>query len=221
MIGKTVSHYHITKQLGAGGMGIVYEAVDLKLDRPVALKFLPPELTRDSEAKARFVQEAKAASALDHPNVCTIYEINETDEGQMFIAMACYEGETLKERIAQGPVPVPDALDIIQQMGGGLAKAHEQGIVHRDIKPANIFLTSDGLVKILDFGLAKLSGQTRMTKTGTTLGTVAYMSPEQARGEETDHRTDLWCVGVLLYEMLAGQLPPSKASMSRESSTRF
>ena len=207
MIGKTVSHYKIIRELGAGGMGVVYEAVDTKLDRTVALKFLPSESTRDPEAKARFVHEAKAASAIDHPNVCNIYEIDETEDGHLFLAMACYEGETLKDRIARGPLPIDDALDITRQVAEGLTKAHERDIVHRDIKPANIFIINDGVVKILDFGLAKLSGLTQLTKTGTTMGTGHYMSPEQASGRETDHRTDLWSLGVLLYEMLTGQVP--------------
>jgi len=207
MIGRTVSHYQITRQLGAGGMGVVYEAVDTKLDRTVALKFLPPEFTDNSEAKARFVLEARTASALDHPNVCSIYEIDETDDGQLFIAMACYEGETLKERIAGKPLPLAQIVDITRQVLQGLAKAHAQGIVHRDIKPANIFVTTDGLVKILDFGLAKLAGLTRRTRTGMILGTAAYMSPEQARGAQVDHRTDLWSLGVVLFEMLTGKTP--------------
>ncbi|MCP4573675.1 MAG: protein kinase [bacterium] len=207
MIGRTVSHYRIVSQLGAGGMGVVYEALDLKLDRTVALKFLPPESTRDPQARIRFVNEARAASALDHPNICTVYEIDETEDGQSFIAMACYEGETLKDRIARGPLPLDQALDVAHRIAGGLAKAHERGIVHRDIKPANIFLTGDGMVKVLDFGLAKLSKETRVTQTGATLGTVDYMSPEQAQGGEADHRTDLWCLGAVLYEMVTG-LPP-------------
>jgi serine/threonine protein kinase/Flp pilus assembly protein TadD len=207
MIGKTISHYRITEKLGEGGMGVVYEAVDTKLDRTIALKFLPPESTRDPDAKARFIHEAKAASALDHPNVCNIHEIDSTDDGQLFIVMARYEGETLKDRIAQGPLPIDEAVDITRQVAEGLAKAHEREIVHRDIKPANIFLTNDGLVKILDFGLAKLVKGTKVTKTGTTLGTAGYMSPEQARGEAADHRTDLWCLGVVLYEMVTGRLP--------------
>ncbi|MBD3852559.1 MAG: protein kinase, partial [Acidobacteria bacterium] len=197
----------ITRELGAGGMGVVYEAVDTKLDRTVAIKFLPPESTRNPDAKARFVHEAKAASALDHNNVCVIHEIDETDDGQLFLVMARYEGETLKDRIERGPLPLSDALDITRQVAEGLTKAHERDIVHRDIKPANIFITEDGVVKILDFGLAKLAGQTLLTKTGTTLGTAGYMSPEQARGDETDQRTDLWCLGVVLYEMMTGQLP--------------
>jgi serine/threonine protein kinase len=207
MIGQTISHYKILEKLGEGGMGVVYKAEDTKLGRKVALKFLPPYLTRDSEAKTRFTQEAKAASALDHPNVCTIYEVGETGEGQLFIAMACYEGEILKERIARGPLPLEEAIDIAQQIGRGLTKAHAKEIVHRDIKPANIFVTDDGLVKILDFGLAKLVGQTRLTRKGTTMGTVAYMSPEQAHSEEVDHRTDVWSLGVVLYEMVTGELP--------------
>jgi serine/threonine-protein kinase len=144
---------------------------------------------------------------LDHNNVCVIYEIDEAEDGQLFLAMACYEGETLKKRIERGPLPLDDALDITRQVAEGLTKAHERDIVHRDIKPANIFITEDGVVKILDFGLAKLAGQTLLTKTGTTLGTAGYMSPEQARGDETDQRTDLWCLGVVLYEMMTGQLP--------------
>ncbi len=207
MIGKTVSHYKITRELGAGGMGVVYEAVDTKLDRTVALKFLPPESTRDPDAKARFVHEAKAASALDHHNVCTIHEIDETEDGQLFLAMACYEGETLKDRIDSGPLPLDDALDIARQVAEGLVKAHERDIVHRDIKPANIFITNDGVVKILDFGLVKLAGQTRMTQENTTLGTVSYMSPEQTQGGDVDQRTDLWSLGVVLYEMLSGEPP--------------
>jgi len=207
VIGQTVSHYRITRQLGAGGMGVVYEAVDTKLDRLVALKFLPPESTRDPDAKARFIHEAKAASALDHPNICTIHEIDETEDDQLFIAMACYVGETLKERIARGPLPLDEAIDIAQQVTRGLAQAHGQGIVHRDIKPANIFRTTDGLVKVVDFGLAKLAGQTRLTKTGSTMGTVAYMSPQQARGETVDARSDLFSVGVVLYELVTGHLP--------------
>jgi serine/threonine protein kinase/tetratricopeptide (TPR) repeat protein len=207
VIGKTISHYRITRELGAGGMGVVYEAVDTRLDRRVALKFLPPESTRDPDAKARFVHEAKAVSAIDHPNVCNIYEIDETDDGQLFLALACYEGETLKERIARGPLPIAEALDIARQVAAGLKEAHASDIVHRDIKPANIFLTKSGMVKILDFGLAKLSGLTQLTKTGTTMGTGHYMSPEQAAGDEADFRTDLWSLGVVIYEMIAGRVP--------------
>ena len=206
MIGQTISHYRITEKLGEGGMGVVYKAEDTKLDRTVALKFLAPELTREPSAKTRFIHEAKAAAALSHSNICTIYEVDEF-EGQSFIAMECCEGETLKERIARGPLKLEEAVGIAQQVAQGLAKAHEQDIVHRDIKPANILLTAEGDAKIADFGLAKLGEQTRLTKAGTTVGTVAYMSPEQARGEAVDHRADIWAFGVVVYEMLTGQLP--------------
>jgi serine/threonine protein kinase/tetratricopeptide (TPR) repeat protein len=207
MIGKVVSHYKILEHLGGGGMGVVYKAQDLKLDRPVALKFLPPELTRDPEAKERFIHEARAASALDHQNICVVHDIGETDDGQIFIVMALYEGETLKKRIERGPLKLNEAVDLAHQIAQGLARAHEHGIVHRDIKPANIMLTSAGEAKIVDFGLAKLGGGTVLTRAGSTLGTVAYMSPEQARGEPADHRTDIWSLGVVLYEMLAGTRP--------------
>ena len=219
MIGKNVSHYRIIEKLGEGGMGVVYKAEDTKLNRTVALKFLPPSLTRSKEAKRRFIQEAQAASALDHHNICTIHEIDETKpapgepgDGRTFIVMACNEGETLKDKIrcrgeVTSPLPIDEAVDIAIQTAQGLKKAHDKGIVHRDIKPANIFMTEDGVVKILDFGLAKLSGQVKITKTGTTMGTVAYMSPEQSRGEKIDHRSDIWSLGVVLYEMVTGQLP--------------
>jgi TolB-like protein len=207
LIGTTVSHYRILERLGGGGMGIVYKAQDVKLDRPVALKFLPPDLTRDHEAKQRFIHEAKAASALQHNNICVVYDIDEADDGQLFISMECLEGETLKEKIERGMLNTDEALEIAAQVSQGLVRAHEQGIVHRDIKPSNIMLTSDGVAKIFDFGLAKLSGRTMLTKTGSTLGTAAYMSPEQARGEEVDTRTDIWSLGVVLYEMLTGRRP--------------
>jgi len=207
MIGKEISHYRILEKLGGGGMGVVYKAQDLKLDRFVALKFLPHHLGADEEEKKRFIHEAKAASALDHPNICTIYEIGEAEDGQMFIAMACYEGETLKQKITRGQLAVDEATEIAVQIVLGLAKAHEHGIIHRDVKPANIFVTKDGIVKVVDFGVAKLAGQTKITKTGTTMGTAAYMSPEQARAEEVDHCTDIWALGVVLYEMLTGRLP--------------
>ncbi len=207
MIGKTISHYHIIGQIGSGGMGVVYKAEDTKLKRTVALKFLPPELTRDPEAKARFIREAQAASTLDHPNICTIHEIDETPEGQLFIVMACYEGKTLKEKIKDEGLRIKEAVDITIQIAQGLEKAHEKGIIHRDIKPANIFITADGNVKILDFGLAKLAGQAQLTKDASTLGTVAYMSPEQISGENIDQRTDIWSLGVVLYEMLTGRSP--------------
>jgi len=207
MIGKTISHYNITEKLGSGGMGIVYKAQDLKLDRFVALKFLPPHLTTSEDEKQRFIHEAKAASTLEHHNICNIHEIDETEDGQLFISMAYYEGETLNEKVKQKPLPLEEAIDIAVQIAQGLNKAHENDVTHRDIKPANIMLTDDGVVKILDFGLAILSTQTKLTKESTTLGTVSYMSPEQAKGEEVDYRTDIWSLGVILYEMLTGQLP--------------
>jgi serine/threonine protein kinase/Flp pilus assembly protein TadD len=207
LVGQTVSHYKILEHLGSGGMGVVYKAQDLKLDRTVALKFLPIELTSNTHAKNRFIQEAKAASALDHLNICTIHELGETDGGQVFMAMSCYDGTTLQMKIEQGPLKLENAIDLAMQAASGLASAHKHGIVHRDIKPANIIISCDGVVKILDFGLAKLKGQLDLTKTGATLGTALYMSPEQARGEEVDHRSDIWSLGVVLYEMLTGICP--------------
>jgi serine/threonine protein kinase/Flp pilus assembly protein TadD len=207
MIGRTISHYRVIEKLGEGGMGVVYKAEDTRLGRTVALKFLPASLTSDADAKERFVREAQAASGLDHPNICTIHEIDETETGQMFICMSCYEGEVLKSRIARGQLPIDEAVGIADRIARGLGKAHSRGIVHRDIKPANVFITEDGEVKLLDFGLAKLADQTGVTKIGTTVGTVTYLSPEQARGQEVDHRTDIWSLGVVLYEMLAGRPP--------------
>jgi Tol biopolymer transport system component len=207
MIGKTISHYKILEKLGEGGMGTVYKAEDTKLDRFVALKFLPPHLSQDEENKKRFIHEAKAASALEHNNICNIHEIDETEDGQMFIAMAYYEGETLKSMIDDRRLTIQEALDIAIQVAEGLTKAHSREIVHRDIKPANIIITDDKIVKILDFGLAKLSGRTQLTREGTTLGTVAYMSPEQAQGVAADHRTDVWSLGAILYEMVTGLQP--------------
>jgi serine/threonine protein kinase/Tfp pilus assembly protein PilF len=199
--------YHILEELGRGGMGRIYKAEDIKLKRTVAIKLLPADLTRDPEARQRFIQEAQAASALDHSSICTIFEIDETDDGQMFIAMAYYPGETLKEKIKRGPVKVDEAIGIAIQLAEGLLRAHEAGIIHRDVKPGNIIVTDRGDVRILDFGLAKLAGQTGLTRAGTMMGTVIYMSPEQARGDEVDHRSDVWSLGVVLYEMLTGQIP--------------
>jgi serine/threonine protein kinase len=207
LIGRVVSHYRILEHLGGGGMGVVYKAEDAKLHRTVALKFLAAELTKNPTAKERFMQEARAASALDHPNLCTIYEVDETLEGQLYIAMAFYDGETLEERIFRGPLPYREAIEITLQMAQGLARAHESGIIHRDIKPANIILTRRGEVKIVDFGLAKLAGQVGLTRTGSSLGTPTYMSPEQADGKPVDIRTDVFSLGVLLYEMVTGRKP--------------
>jgi serine/threonine protein kinase/Tol biopolymer transport system component len=202
-----IGPYRVGDLLGGGGMGVVYRAEDTRLGRTVALKLLPPGLARDPVSKARFHQEARAASALDHPNVCTIYDLGETEEQQLYLAMPCYDGETLRSRLARGPLPVPEALDIAAQVALGLAKAHRQGIVHRDVKPANLMLTADGVVKILDFGIAKLIGEAGLTRAGTSVGTLSYMAPEQARGETVDGRADLWSLGVVLYEMLAGVRP--------------
>ncbi len=215
MIGRTISHYEILEQLGEGGMGVVYKAVDTRLDRTVALKFLPARLSKDKSSKDRFVQEAKAASALDDAHICTIFDIGETEpvpgepgSGELYIVMAYYDGQTLKYLMRDGCLPVEEAVDIAAQMAEGLARAHEAGIVHRDVKPANIMVTDRGIVKILDFGVAKLEGSSvELTQTGSTLGTAAYMSPEQARAEPVDQRADLWALGVVLYEMMTGARP--------------
>ena len=207
MVGTTVTHYRILEHLGGGGMGVVYKAQDLKLDRPVALKFLPPALTRDPEAKERFIHEAKAASSLQHNNICTVHDIDQTDDGQVFIVMDLYDGETLEKQIERGALPIDQAVEIALHVAAGLSRSHEAGIIHRDIKPANIMVTKRGEVKIVDFGLAKLAGRTLLTQSGTTLGTVAYMSPEQANSNAVDKRTDIWSLGVVLYEMLTGTRP--------------
>ena len=207
MIGKKISHYEILEELGRGGMGVVYKARDLDLERTVAIKFLPPHLSADEEARQRFVQEARAASAHDHSNIGVIHEIGRSDDGQTFIVMAYYEGETLRGRIDRGGLTVDDTLEIVSQVASGLARAHENGIIHRDIKPSNIIITNSGEVKIIDFGLAKLTDRTKLTREGTTLGTAAYMSPEQATGSEIDARSDIFSLGTILYEMLAGERP--------------
>jgi serine/threonine protein kinase/Tfp pilus assembly protein PilF len=205
--GQLISHYRIGERLGAGGMGIVFKAEDTKLNREVAIKFLPPKLTSDTAANKRFIQEAQSASALDHPNICTIFEINETKDGQLYMVMAYYSGETLNKRIAREPLELNEAINIAIQIAQGLAKAHARGIVHRDIKPANIMITLDMVAKILDFGIAKLGKKSELTKEITSYGTLAYMSPEQAQGEIVDDRTDIWSLGVLIYEMVTGQYP--------------
>jgi serine/threonine protein kinase/Tfp pilus assembly protein PilF len=207
MIGETISHYKIIEKLGEGGMGVVYKALDATLDRHVAIKFLPLHLSKDEEARKRFIHEAKAASALDHANIGTIYEVDKTSDNRTFIVMAYYGGETLRERIDQGNISVDETLNIVTQIASGLARAHEKEIVHRDIKPSNIIITERDEAKIIDFGIAKLRGRTRLTKEGSTLGTAAYMSPEQAKGQETDQRSDIFSLGTILYEMLAGETP--------------
>jgi serine/threonine protein kinase/Flp pilus assembly protein TadD len=198
--------YEILDELGRGGMGVVYKAQDTKLRRTVALKFLPPELTHIPEFKGRFMQEAQAAAALDHPNICTVYEFDQADD-KTFISMAFVEGQSLKKRIGSGPLELDEAIRIATQVAEGIQEAHSNEVIHRDIKSANIMLTIKNQPKIMDFGLARIAGGTQVTKEGMTMGTIAYMSPEQARGEDVDHRTDIWSLGVVLYEMIAGQLP--------------
>ncbi|NPV82664.1 MAG: protein kinase [Candidatus Aminicenantes bacterium] len=198
--------YRIIEEIGQGGMGVVYKAEDLKLKRCVALKFLPPHLANSPELKERFLIEAQAAAALSHPNICVIHEVGESED-RPYIAMEFVEGETLRNRLKRGPLKPEEAVDIISQVAAGLGEAHNKGIIHRDIKSANIMVTPKGQAKVMDFGLAKLRGGSSLTRSQTTLGTVAYMSPEQARGEEVDQRTDIWSLGVVLYELLAGRLP--------------
>ncbi|MBD3383405.1 protein kinase [candidate division KSB1 bacterium] len=207
-IGKTVSHYKIVEKLGQGGMGVVYKAEDTRLKRTVALKFLPPGLIRDETAKQRFIQEAQAASALDHQNICTIHQINETSGHEIFIVMACYEGQTLQALIESASLDIKNTVDIVAQIAEGLREAHDRGIIHRDIKPANIIVTSNGTVKIMDFGLAKLTFKEHsVTGDGSMVGTTLYLSPEQIRGEAVDARTDIWALGCIFYEMLSGEKP--------------
>jgi serine/threonine protein kinase len=206
MAGKTISHYRILVKLGEGGMGVVYKAQDTKLDRIVALKFLPQHLLCDAEAKMRLTLEAKSASGLNHPNITTIHEVDEV-EGECFICMEYIEGKSIKERIKEKTFSIPEILNVSIQIAEGLKAAHKKGMVHRDIKSDNIMITHEGLVKIMDFGLAKLKGVSKLTKTGTTLGTMRYMSPEQLQGMEVDQRSDIFSFGVVLYEIIAGQLP--------------
>jgi tetratricopeptide (TPR) repeat protein/tRNA A-37 threonylcarbamoyl transferase component Bud32 len=205
--GDFISHYRIIQRIGAGGMGVVYKAEDVKLKRRVALKFLPQDETLVPHAKERFIHEAQTASALDHPNICTIHEIAETDEGQTFLVMSCYEGETLRQRLQRQAFSARESLSVAIQLCDGLGAAHEKNIVHRDLKPDNIIVLSNGLVKILDFGLAKFLGQTKLTTEGTTLGTIAYMSPEQVQSLDVDQRSDIYSMSVILFEMLTGDLP--------------
>ena len=226
MINQTILHYRVTGQVGSGGMGVVYEAQDLNLGRKVALKFLPQKLSDDQNALDRFLLEARTASALNHPNICTIYAVEKSGEGteaQSFIAMELIEGQNLDYKVMSGALAIAPLLDIAIQLADALDAAHAKGIIHRDIKPANIVLTSRGQAKVLDFGLAKLTrpdlametiGATQesprpanLTSPGATVGTIAYMSPEQARGEELDTRTDLFSLGTVIYQMATGKLP--------------
>jgi len=215
LIGRTLSHYQIVEEISRGGMGVVYRALDLRLNREVALKVLPPELMADADRRQRFVQEARAASALEHPHIAVIHAIDEAD-GVNFIAMELVRGEKLSDLTARGPLPAHRALEIATEVAEGLARAHDKGIVHRDLKPANVMLTEDGHAKIIDFGLAKLvdalsgdSGGLTVVKAetdpGMVMGTVTYMSPEQARGGKVDHRSDVFSLGVLLHEMLSNE----------------
>jgi serine/threonine protein kinase/TolB-like protein/Flp pilus assembly protein TadD len=206
LIGRTISHYEVVDLMGAGGMGVLYKAVDTRLSRTVALKFLPPQWGLDETFKKRFLREARAAAALDDTNVCTIHQIGETEDGRLFIAMPFYEGETLRDKIARGPLEVEEALDLARQAARGLAVAHGEGLIHRDIKPGNLIVPDGGALKILDFGVAK-TDETALTDVGVRLGTPAYMSPEQTRGEDLDEQTDFWSLGVVLYEMLTGRPP--------------
>jgi len=206
LIGRTFSHYKIVDKIG-GGMGVVYRAEDTQSNETVALKFLPHELTANEDAHKRFLREAQAVTSLDHPNICGINEIAQSPDGRLFICMPFYDGESLRERMEHGPLPIQETVEIAHEIAAGLSYAHDHEIVHRDVKPENVFITRDGLVKLLDFGLAKVAGQLRMTPSGQRLGTLAYLSPEQARGDEVDQRTDIWSLGAMMYEMLAGKRP--------------
>ena len=213
MIGKSILHYRIIEKLGAGGMGIVYLAEDTRLKRQVAIKFLPPHISNSDTDRKRFEIEAQAAAALNHPNIATIFAIEE-NEDQPFIVMEYISGQELSDVISehsQKQMEMDDVLDLVKQIAKGLQAAHQNGIIHRDIKSGNIMLTPDGLVKIMDFGLAKVRGSVMVTQAGTTLGTAVYMSPQQVRGEEADEQSDIWALGVIFYELLTGQLPFSGA----------
>ena len=207
MIGKKVAHYTVLEHIGGGGMGVVYKARDSKLKRIVALKFIPPVVALDPATKERFIREAQAASALQHNNICAIHEINESDDGRMYIVMDYYEGESLKLKIEKGKLKIEEAIKYIIQIARGLQKAHEKGIIHRDIKPANIIISESGEVKILDFGLSKVKGQSEITKTASTPGTITYMSPEQIWGAPIDLKMDIWSLGVVFYELITGKRP--------------
>src|SRR6202050_4510950 len=205
--GERVGNYEILAKAGAGGMGGVYKALDLKLARPVGLELPPPELNASEKDKERFLKEARTASSLDHPNIGVIHGVEETSDGRAFIVMAFYEGQSLSQKIRKGLIPFREAVDVAIQMAKGLEAAHGRSIVHRDVKPGNVLITPDGLVKIVDFGLARVVTSTSITQTGGTSGTVGYMSPEQSLGKPIDRRTDIWALGVILAEMLTCQKP--------------
>lgn len=209
MIGSQISHYRLLDKLGGGSMGVVYRAEDTRRGEEVAFKFLPFDLRDDQTARDAFVDEAQASSAIKHPNICTIQEIGNSEDGRMFVAMTLYEGETLKKRLEAGALPVGEALRIVRQIADGLAAAHERGILHRDLKPGNIMLTAAGDVKIVDFGLSRVvsQGQPGLTQIGASMGTPTYMSPEQTLGDPVDARSDVWSLGVVFYECLTGKLP--------------
>jgi len=207
LAGRQMGPYRLIRRIGAGGMGEVYLARDSRLDRSVAVKLLPPEWSRDAAVEERFALEARTASSLDHPNICTVHDVGTSEEGRFFLVMAFYEGETLQRKLARGPLPVETAVDLAIQVARGLARAHEAGIVHRDVKPGNVMVTARGEVKLLDFGIAKIAGAAGLTRTGTVVGTPAYLSPEQASGDAVDAGADVWALGVMLYEMLAGRRP--------------
>src|ERR1700730_10950138 len=212
MIGQTISHYRIIEKIGAGGMGVVYKALDLKLERTVALKFLPNDFAVSARDKENLLREARAASALDHPNIGVIHEIEESDDHQLFIVMGYYEGETLAQKLSRGLIPVPESLDLAAQIARGLSAAHSRDIVHRDIKPSNIIITKDNVAKIVDFGLARVVASISSTQSISSTGTLPYMAPEQVLGEPIDQRTDLWALGVILVQMITGSHPFVRAN---------
>ena len=219
LTGRSVGHFQVHERIGGGGMGVVYRATDTRAGRTVALKVLKPALDADPTAPERFRLEARTVSALDHPNICTVHEIGETEDGRLFIAMPLYDGETLTLRIARGAMPAAEALPIALQVTRALANVHARGIVHRDIKPSNVLVTGDGTVKLLDFGIAKLAGVS-LTGAAAPPGTMSYMSPEHLAGKEVDQRTDIWSLGVVLYEMLAGRHPFRREGMPRAEVVR-
>src|SRR5436189_3446517 len=217
MVGQSISHYKITDKLGAGGMGVVYKALDLKLERTVALKFLPTDVTVSDRDKQSLLREARAASALDHPNIGVIHGIEESEDHRLFIVMAYYEGETLAQKLSRGPTPVRDSLDLAIQIAGGLSAAHAKHIVHRDVKPSNIIITKDNVAKIVDFGLARVVASASATQSLSSTGTLPYMAPEQILGEAIDQRSDLWALGVILVQMITGCHPflrPNQGAMT-------